>query len=164
MACIDLSTNAGAKIYIAAQTNLPTDMAQTNWEAIVETTWAEISEVASLGARGTRRNIVEYKTLAGVTCKQKGATDYGSMTFNVADVPTDAGQTLMQTAVASNLNFPFRIVHDDAVTTTSDPTIEYFPGMVSGWSMAQAGDSDSIREREAEVALNGYLYVARDAT
>jgi hypothetical protein len=36
--------------------------------------------------------------------------------------------------------------------------------MVSSWNMSAANDADSLREREAEVALNNYLYVARDAT
>jgi hypothetical protein len=161
MACIDLATNAGVKIYIAAQTNLPTDMAQTNWEGVAATSWSEVSEVGSLGARGTKRNIIEYKTLAGTVCKQKGATNYGTMSFSVADIPTDAGQALMQTAVDSNLNFPFKVVHDDSAGGTNTPTIEYFPGLVGSWGMAQASDSDSIREREAEVALNGYLYVPK---
>jgi hypothetical protein len=164
MACTDLSTNAGAKIYIAAQTNLPSDMEQTNWEGIADADWLEISEAANLGARGISRNIIEYKTLAGTICKQKGSTNYGSMSLTVADIPTDAGQQLMQTAVTANLNFPFRIVHDDAATTTSEPTTEYFPGMVGAWNMAQASDSDSIREREAEIALNNYLYVPRDTS
>jgi hypothetical protein len=161
MACTDLSTNAGAKIYISAQTNLPIDMAQTNWEAIAATSWSEISEVAGLGARGVRRNIIEYKTLAGTVCKQKGATDYGSMTFNVADIPTDAGQALMTEAVVANLSYPFKVVHDDSQGGTNTPTIEYFPGLVGSWGMSAASDSDSIREREAEVALNNYLYVSR---
>lgn len=164
MACTDISSNAGVKLYIAAQTNLPTSMAQTSWEAIAATAWKEVSQISGLGARGIKRNLIEYKSLDGVICKQKGSTDYGTMTFNVADVPTDDGQTLMNTAITSNLNFPFKIKHADAVTTTSDPTIEYFPGMVSSWAMAAANDADSVREREAEVSLNGYLFVARDAT
>jgi hypothetical protein len=110
------------------------------------------------------RAIIEYKALDGIVCKQKGSTNYGTMSLTAADIPTDSGQALMTTAVNSSLNFPFKIEHDDAVTTTSDPTIEYFPGMVGSWQMAAAGDSDSIRERAAEIALNGYLYVARDAT
>lgn len=164
MACTDISSNAGVKLYIAAQTNLPTSNAQTTWEAIASTAWKEVSQISGLGARGIKRNIIEYKSLDGNICKQKGSTDYGTMTFNVADIPTDAGQLLMTTAVSSNLNFPFKIVHADQVTTTSDPTIEYFPGMVSSWNVAAANDADSVREREAEVALNNYLYVARDAT
>jgi hypothetical protein len=164
MACIDISSNAGVKLYIAAQTNLPTDMAQTNWEGVAATSWVEVSQVANLGARGIARAIIEYKALDGIVCKQKGSTNYGTMSLTAADIPTDSGQALMTTAVNSSLNFPFKIEHDDAVTTTSDPTIEYFPGMVGSWQMAAAGDSDSIRERAAEIALNGYLYVARDAT
>lgn len=158
MSCLDLSTNAGVKLYIGDQTDLPADMDQATWDAV--TSWVQVSEIASIGARGVKRNIIEYKSLEGVICKAKGSTNYGTMTFNAADVPSDAGQVLMTEAVASNLNYPFKIEHDDTPAGVgSTPTIEYFPGMVGSWGMAQAGDSDSIREREAEVALNNYLYV-----
>ena len=163
MACIQISSNAGVKLYVAAQTNLPTDMAVTNWEAITGTNWVEVSQASSLGARGVARQIVEFKGLDGIVCKQKGSTNYGSMTFEVADIPEDAGQAIMSTAVDSNLNFPFRIVHDDATATLTSPTTEYFPGMVGTWQMSAASDSDSIRMRSAEVALNGYVFDARSA-
>lgn len=164
MACTDISSNAGVKLYIADQTYMPTAAGQTDWEAVTASAWTEVSQIAGLGARGIKRNIIEYKALDGIICKQKGATDYGTMTFNAADISSDAGQTKMRTAVSSSLNFPFKIVHNDKLGTvaTNDPTIEYFAGMVSNWSLAAASDSDSIREREAEVALNTYLYVARD--
>lgn len=158
MACTDISSNAGVKIYIGPQAQLPSDMLKASWEAVAG--WEEISQIASIGARGIRRNVVEYKSLDGLVCKQKGATDYGTLSVTAADVPGDAGQALMTEAVSSPLNYPFRVVHDDA-SGAGDPTTEYFPGMVTSWGMAAASDSDSIREREGEVGLNGYLYVAR---
>lgn len=164
MSCIQISSNAGVKLYIAAQTNLPADMAVTNWEAITGTNWVEVSQASSLGQRGSTRQIIEFKGLDGVVCKQKGSTNYGTMSFEVADIPEDDGQVLMTTANDSNLNFPFKIVHDDATATLVKPTVEYFPGMVGTWAMSPASDSDSIRMRSAEVALNGYLYDARAAS
>jgi hypothetical protein len=162
MACTDVASNAGIKVYIGAQGDLPTDMAQTNWEAV--TSWTEVSEIASLGARGPEDNVIEYKTLVGTICKQKGSVNYGTAEITAADIPTDPGQAAVGTARGTRLSHPFKVVYDDAVTTTSDPTIEYFPALVASWRRNAASDSDSIRERMASLALNNFLEVARDAT
>lgn len=177
MACTDISSNAGIKLYIAAQTNLPTAVAYVEptpataqtavvaaWAAIPSTAWKEVSQVSGLGARGIKRNSIEYQPIGGPVRRRTLSLDYGAMSVTAADVPEDAGQVLMVQAAANARDYPFRIVHADATATLTVPSVEYFPGIVSGWAIGEAGDADSVKERQGDVLINGYCYVARHAS
>jgi len=164
MACTDISTNTGLKVYIGAQAALPTDMAQTNWEAIVATSWTEISEIGSLGERGPQDAPIEYKTLAGTVCKQKGSTNYGNCTIQVADITEDAGQLAVVAARATKLSYPFKVVHDDDLGGTNTPSIEYFPAKIGSGMRDAVSDADSIRTRSWTLMLDNYLEVKRSST
>ena len=162
MSCNAVSTNAGAKIYIAPAANMPADNLQASWEAV--TGWIEVSQPSNISSRGRRRNIIEYKPLSGNVCKQAGSANNGTLSFRVADIPEDSGQQLVETAAADNEPYPFKIVHDDATTTLDNASTEYFGGIVGTYEQADAADSDSIRERACEVGINNYLFVPRYAT
>ena len=159
MACNAVSTNAGAKLYIAPAANIPASNTKSAWEAV--TGWEEIAEPSNISSRGHRRNIIEYKPLSGSVCKQAGSVNNGTLSFRVADIPEDAGQQLLETASTDNLPYPLKIVHDDATTTLDAASAEYLTGIVATYEHADAADSDSIRERMAEVAINDYLFVPR---
>jgi len=162
MSCINIATNAGMKVYIGASSDLPTDMEQTSWEGI--TSWTQVQELASIGPRGPSDNVIDYQTLEGTICKQKGATNFGTASIRAADVPTDPGQQALASARQGTLKHPFKVEYNDAVTTTSEPTVEYFPALVASWNRTAADGADSIREREGELALDNFKEVPRDDT
>jgi hypothetical protein len=161
MSCNNISTNAGVKIYIGDQADLPATFSAVNMAAI--TSYAEISEPANISARGYRRSIIEYTPLSGSVCKQAGITNNGTLSFRVADIPEDAGQIKLQTAAESNLPWPIKIVHADATATLTTPSAEYLTGIVSTYEQADAGSADSIRERMCEIAINNYVFDPRSA-
>jgi len=161
MSCNDISTNTGVTIHIGDQADLPATFNATNMAGI--TSYDEISEPSNISARGYRRNIIEYTPLSGSVCKQAGITNNGTLTFRVADIPEDTGQAKLQTAVGTNLPFPFKIVHDDATATLTTASVEYLTGIVAVYEQADAANADSIRERMCEIAINDYVFVPRSA-
>lgn len=176
MACTDITPVSGVKLYIAARSHLPTSVAYVapnpetdqsailaGWAAIPATSWLEVTQVSDLGARGIKRNTIEYAPLGSHARRKTAHLDYGTMAVIAADLPEDAGQLLMLQAAVNGTDYPFKIVHNDATTAKPVASVEYFPGTVAGWSMPAAGDADAVRQREGEIAINGYCYAARRA-
>jgi hypothetical protein len=165
MSCLTIFTNAGIKVYVCPNANIPATNTKTAWEAV--TGWLEISNPSTLGARGVSRRENEYKLLDWTICKVPGAKDGGSLDFRVADQPEDAGQLLLYTASEGSSPYGFKVVHADTTTTYDVATTEYMLGRVGEWQMAEVNDSDSIREITCRVSISAdwYLKVPRyDAT
>lgn len=126
-----VNTNAGKKVYICATAQ----QADLNATAFAALTWVLISGVGNFGETGDKTNILNYDTWdTQVTQKAKGITNAGDPTLELARIPTDAGQMLLHTAAATNLNYAFKIVGNDLPDADPDstPTIRYNRGLVSG--------------------------------
>lgn len=125
------NTNAGKELYICADPQ-QADLDATTYAAL---TWVKVSGVGSFGETGDNTNILTYDTWDDeVVRKAKGMTNAGDPEIEVARDPDDAGQILLRTAAASNLNYAFKILGNDVPDDNplSTPTIRYNRGLVTG--------------------------------
>jgi hypothetical protein len=125
------NTNAGSRVFIAT-TPAQSDLTQAGFEAL---TWTEIKAVGNHGETGETTNILTYDTWdTDVTQKGKGITNAGDPEIEVARIPTDPGQMLLRAAAKTNLNWPFKVVRNDAPDNDPDSTgtVRYNRGLVVG--------------------------------
>lgn len=123
------NANAGSKLYICT-TPQQFDLDRSGFESLV---WTEIKGVGSHGEIGANTNILTYDTWdTDVIRKAKGMTDAGSPEIELARIPSDAGQVALQAAAATNLNYAFRIVRNDAGFVNGLGTHIYYRGLVTG--------------------------------
>lgn len=159
MACVDIISGAGTVMSVSS--NLPAAYTATGWAAV--SGWTAIGELSSIGEFGSDQQIIEYKTLAGIVCKQAGSTNYGNAQVSMALVPEDAGQTALKSAVGSNRSF--KIVLNDGTTAKPIDTVMYFAGIVSGFKYSGISDADQILQAQTTIGLNSAVTtVARHAT
>lgn len=106
-------TVAGSTLGISASAPATQDV--SGFAALVYTTIAEITDFGGLGIVYTEvtHNGVSDRT----TYKFKGSKNYGSMSLKMAKATltnADAGQTLLQAAVASDADYSYVITFQDA--------------------------------------------------
>lgn len=141
-ASTDFFTSAGTKVYVSA--GIPATYDGTGFAAL---TFTEVKEVTNIGAIGATRAVVTHTTLSdGIVHKRKGSTDYGEMALTMGRVISDAGQTLILAAVASNASYAFKI-------TLQDQTNLFFQGQVTSYPLT-VGGNDSVVTSEVNVALD----------
>lgn len=123
------NTNSGSKLYVCA-TPQSSDLDRAGFEALA---WVLVKGVGSHGEVGAQTNILTYDTWdTTVIQKAKGITDAGSPEIEVARDPLDAGQIILRAAAATNLNYAFKIVRNDALVIGGTPTVRYNRGLVVG--------------------------------
>lgn len=115
-------TAAGSTLAISAAAPATQDAA--GFAALSFTT---VGQVEKLGAIGASYAKVEFQPLSGAKQKFKGSADYGTLQPSIAIDPTDAGQTLLQTAAANETNtlYSFKVTYQDG-------SKRYFQGRVFG--------------------------------
>jgi hypothetical protein len=123
------NTNAKSKLFICA-TAQATDLDAAGFAAL---TFVEIKGVGSVGETGVNTNILSYDTWdTEVTQKGKGITNAGDPEIEVARNTADAGQDILRTAAATNLNYAFKIERNDKLTALGTNTLLYNRGLVVG--------------------------------
>jgi len=115
MALSDIRTSAGSKFYVTASAPATYDAA--GFGAL---TFTEVAYISSLGEFGGVANLVTFNPLATrVVVKRKGSIDNGSISLEMARVPSDAGQSLLVAASNSDLSYSYKL-------ETQDGTFFYF--------------------------------------
>lgn len=123
------NTNAGSALFICA-TPQPNDLDRAGFEALA---WVKITAMGHMGETGSKTNILHYDAWdTAVIQKTKGLTDAGSPTVEVARLPFDAGQIILNTASDVNFNYAFKIVRNDPIVAAGLPTVIYNRGIVTG--------------------------------
>lgn len=124
------NANAASKLYVCA-TAQNSELDQSDYEAL---TWVEITGIGSRGETGRSTNVLTYDTWdTTVVQKAKGQTDAGSPELELARIPTDAGQIILNSAAAvgNNNSYAFKELRaDGAVGATG--TVIYNRGLVMG--------------------------------
>jgi len=124
------NTNAASKLYVCSAPQ-NSNLSQGDYEAL---DWTLISSVGDRGETGRSTNIVTYDTWDDtVTQKGKGLTDAGSPTLEVARIPTDAGQIILNAgaAVGNNNSYAFKEVRSDGAIGETG-TVIYNRGLITG--------------------------------
>ncbi|MCM2293033.1 hypothetical protein NAC44_11940 [Allorhizobium sp. BGMRC 0089] len=125
---------AGAKIYIGPAVSSVPDDADIDVSTFSGITWTEIKGWQTMGAVGDTATLISEDVISsGRTLKGKGTRNAGSMQNNFIILPTDPGQIAMIAAEATDYNYPFKILFDDAPPVkTSTVTITIAaPGVIS---------------------------------
>lgn len=136
-------TNAGGKFYICV-TPKPDDLTQEQFEAL---TWVEVGNVGALPESGVSSNIVSYDTIdTDVTQKNKGVSDAGSGSLEVARKDTDAGQIALRAAALTKFYYATKRELSDAPSDDYTNTIYYNRGLVVGPTHAGGRNEDFILE------------------
>lgn len=125
------NSNAASRLFISTNPVPDADLAQADYEALA---WTEIRGVGSRGEMGKITNVLTYDTWdTKVIQKAKGMTDAGSPELEVARIPGDAGQGILELAsnVGNNNNYAFKELRADG-TNANNGTVIYNRGLVVG--------------------------------
>lgn len=118
------------------------------------TPWQAVGLVESVGEFGDEASAISFAALGdGRVRKSKGARDAGTLSLTVAYDSTDAGQTLLETAEGTNVNYAFRVVLPIKATSGGTNEILYFMGLVMS-KRNNVGNNDNIVRRTFNIAVN----------
>lgn len=147
-----INTASGAKLFIASAAGTPATL--TAYQAL---TWQEVGEIEDLGEFGDESESVNFTALSDArTRKLKGPRDAGSMPIVVGDDMLDEGQIAMEAAEATPLDWPFKVVLNDAVTIAGDNSEHYFFGKVFS-KRRNVGNASNVVRRTFNVGINSTI-------
>lgn len=142
-----IQTSAGAKLYIGPTT------AAADAAAYAALTYVEVGEIEDLGEYGDTVSLANFTALNNRRVRKLKTTyDAGEMQLTMGKDPADAGQTALKAAAASDSDYAFKIVLDDA-PAAGTPTTVYFHAAVTGFK-TQVGAADNIVKATTTLAIN----------
>lgn len=118
-----------------------------------------IGEITGIGEFGTTYQEIKHNPLQSrQTIKLKGSFDSGNLQVQLALDPADAGQIAAQAALASDSNYNFRVVLNNAVTTggTGHGTRYDFKAKVMGFTIGVKGVNDLV-SATINVSISGVV-------
>lgn len=148
----DLFAVSGSRFYIgtAAMTVPTTDVTESTFASV---SWTEVDGWETMGPVGDAASEIATDLInRGRTTVQKGTRRSPAQQHNFAINTGDAGQQAMLAAEGSNLNFPFRIVFDDA-PSGGTPSEKKWIGLVLS-AQEQGGGANTVRMLQCNVAPN----------
>jgi hypothetical protein len=138
-------SSAGSTLAISAAAPASEDAAGYN-----ALTWTTIGEITELGELGATSNLITHNPVADkITRKLKGARNYGAMNLSMARDTSDAGQTLLRAAAASDNLYSFRL-------TLQNGYKMMFRGLVMG-SPTSVGSVDSVTAMTCNIELSSAI-------
>lgn len=149
----DAFTSAGTTISVSA--TAPATYDQAGFEAL---SFTEIGEVTDMGEFGKTYNVVTHNPIGNrQTVKRKGSYNNGTVSLQMARVPSDAGQALLVAAVDSDNSYSFKVV-------LQDTTVLYFSAQVTSYPV-NIGNVDSITAATVNCEIdNAIIEVAAAAS
>lgn len=142
-------TVAGSTLKISA--SLPSTYDSTGFTALSYTTVAEITDLGS--GLGRKYDLVKHNPVGDRNSyKFKGSYDNGTLSVKMASATstaTDAGQTLMMAAAASDASYSFKI-------TVQDSSDYFFTGKVMNFT-TDFGSVNSILMAGAEIQVDSNI-------
>lgn len=114
--------------------------------ALEALTYTEVKDIGNIGQMGTEVNILTYNVMdTDFADKQKGISNAGDPTLEVAFSPTDPGQVLLRAHAKTRFLYAFKSELDDA-PSGGTPTEIYNVGLVAGPAMPNGGPEDFVVE------------------
>lgn len=136
-------TTAGTTIAIALDTS-PATYDEAGFAAL---TFEEIGEITDAGEYGRQYALVTHNPIGDRrTVKRKGSYNDGAMTLQMARVPTDAGQTDLQSALDSDLDSSIEV-------TLQDGTKQYFEAQIMSYT-TNLGSVDQITGAMVQIEIS----------
>jgi hypothetical protein len=122
-----MSKQAPAGTVIGASATLPTTYDSDGSSGYPSLTFTAIGEITDIPSFGPTRAVVTHSPLASIDIDKKlGSRDNGSLTLTMALDDDDAGQAILEAAVASGDAIAFEI-------QLPDGSEKYFTGVVSSF-------------------------------
>lgn len=130
-------TSAGSTVYISA--GVPATIDSTGFGGL---TYTKIGDVTEIGVVGTNYAMVEHTPVDGaVKYKYKTINDNGNVTLKGARVPSDAGQTLLNTASQSYSPYAMKIVLQNGAIIYGQVLVQSFQTNIGNAGQITAFDS-----------------------
>ena len=138
----DVQTSAGTILSVSA--TAPATYDQAGFAALTFTT---IGEITGVGEFGKTYNLVTHQPLATRrTVKRKGSFNDGALSLQLARVPDDVGQVVLQAGLDSDDSYSFKVVLQDG-------EIQYFSGQVMSYTN-NVGSADQINGSAVSVEID----------
>ncbi len=148
-----IGTASGAKIYIGAA-NADPDTVLATYQA---DSYVEVGEVEDLGEFGDESTDVTFDSLSrGRTRHLKGTRDAGTVPLTCGDDMTDEGQTAMEAAEATPLDYNFKITLNNEVTLGGTESEHYFIGKVMS-KRRRVGTANDVVRKVFQVGINSAI-------
>jgi hypothetical protein len=138
---------AGSKVYMGPAVNIVPDDADVDATDFASVTWTEVKGWQTMGAIGDAATLISEDVISSArTLKAKGTRNAGSMQNNFIVLPTDPGQIALIAAEATDYNYPFRLVFDDAppVNSSAATITIAAPGVVT-WTAHGRAVNDPVK-------------------
>ena len=141
-------TSAGTTVAVSA--SLPGAYTATGFGAL---TYTDIGEVTQAGEFGKQYALVTHNPLGDrETYKFKGSYNNGTLSLQMGRVPSDAGQTILVAALASDNSYSFEV-------TLQNGTILYFTGQIMSYT-TNVGGVDQITSATVNVEIDSAIVEA----
>lgn len=145
---MSINAAAGSKLYIGGTT------AAANLTAFEALTWTAVGEIEDLGEFGDQSEAISFTSLNDSRVRKlKGPRDAGTMNLTVGDDMSDAGQTALEAAEASHLDYNFKVELNDAVTIGGENSKHYFRGKVMS-KRRNVGNATNVVRRSFTIGIN----------
>jgi hypothetical protein len=137
-----LHTMSGATLAISASLPATYNAAGYGATAMVYTT---VGEIENFGNHGVTANVTTFTAVANsVVQKFKGSKNYGTMNLVIGNMPSDAGQDIIETAAESTARYSVKISYPTRAGE-STAEIHYLDVLVSKREF-QDGAVDDVRK------------------
>lgn len=150
-----VNTAAGSRLFIGPVPAATVDSAS---EFAALTPYVEVGEIEDLGEFGDEAGNATFTALADRRVRKlKTSFDAGTMSVICGSDPADLGQIAMRSALASDLNYSFKVVLSDEITSGGTPTTLYFKGLVMS-KRRNVGNVENVVKQSFTVGINSDMY------
>lgn len=145
------NTHKGRRFFVSDVPVGEDDLNQAAFEAV---TWVEVGSLGMVGDIGASSNIINYDLLnQDVSQKQKGVTNAGDPTVEVAIDHDDPGQIIMRAGADTKFIYGFKVINDDAPSASFDGSIRYSRGIIAS-AVEVGGRVDDFQTETYALGLN----------
>lgn len=137
-----LQTMSGAALAISASLPATYDAAGYGATGMVYT---EVGEIENYGNHGVKAQVSTFTAVKDAAVKKlKGSKNYGTKSLVLGNLPSDAGQDIIETAVESQNRYSVKITYP-LRAGESTPEIQYLDALITTREY-QDGDVNSVRK------------------
>jgi hypothetical protein len=120
--------------------------------------WTEVLEVTSISGFGDQANDITFQSLSDSRVRHlKGAFDAGTTNVVCGYDDEDAGQSAVITACGEPLDYAFKVVFNNKITTSGSGAIRYFAGKVMSQRL-EPGSGDNVVTLNAAIGINTEVF------
>ena len=144
-----VQTMSGAVLSISASLPATYDAAGYGATGVAFTV---VGEIEDFGEHGLTANVSTFTPVAtGVTTKLKGAIDYGTKSLVIGNIPSDAGQDIIEAAATSKDRYSVKVAYP-AGQGESTGEIHYLDVLVTKRTW-QDGATDAVRKLAVDLSI-----------